>query len=496
VNRLGMDPTRYRPRETFDSPYLTTNNGAPVYNNQESLTVGPRGPVLLEDYHFVEKLAQFDRERIPERVVHARGIVAKGYFEVTDDITDLTSADLFRAVGVRTPVAVRFSTVTHSRHSPETLRDPRGFATKFYTREGNWDLVGNNFPVFFIRDGIKFPDLIHAFKPNPRTERQEWWRIFDFLSHHPESCHMLTFHLDDVGIPKNYRTMIGSGVNTFRLINKEGKDTYVKFHWVPKLGEQSLLDDEAEIVGGKDFSHATHDLIESIDAGDYPEYTMCIQTMDPATENDYDFDPLDDTKIWPEDMFPKRPVGRLVLNKNVDNFFLESEQIAFCPGVMVPGIYASDDKMLQTRIFSYSDTQRHRLGPNYLMLPINAPKCSYHNNHHDGFMNFMHRQSEINYLPSTYDRVKTVANYHFPKATISGSRTKSCILKENNFKQPGDRFRSWDPARQERFIKRVADRLNEKKCSPEVRSIWLNYWSQCDANLGSRLAQLVKTSSL
>ncbi|GJD10559.1 Catalase isozyme 1 [Galdieria sulphuraria] len=445
-----MDPTRYRPRETFDSPYLTTNNGAPVYNNQESLTVGPRGPVLLEDYHFIEKLAQFDRERIPERVVHARGIVSKGYFEVTDDITDLTCADLFRAVGVRTPVAVRFSTVTHSRHSPETLRDPRGFATKFYTREGNWDLVGNNFPVFFIRDGIKFPDLIHAFKPNPRTERQEWWRIFDFLSHHPESCHVLTFHLDDVGIPKNYRTMIGSGVNTFSRNN----------------------------------------------AGDYPEYTLCIQTMDPAAENDYDFDPLDDTKIWPEDMFPKRPVGRLILNKNVDNFFLESEQIAFCPGVMVPGIYASDDKMLQTRMFSYSDTQRHRLGPNYLMLPINSPKCSYHNNHHDGFMNFMHRQSEINYLPSTYDRVKTVANYHFPKATISGSRTKGCILKENNFKQPGDRFRSWDPARQERFIKRVAERLNERKCSPEVRSIWLNYWSQCDANLGSRLAQLVKTSSL
>ncbi|KAA8496074.1 Catalase isozyme 2 [Porphyridium purpureum] len=491
-----MDPTKYRPRETFDAAHWTTNAGAPVVNNMNSLTVGPRGPILLEDYHLLEKLANFDRERIPERVVHARGATAKGFFETTADISGLTCADLFRGVGVKTPVALRFSTVVHSRHSPETLRDPRGFAVKFYTREGNWDMVGNNMPVFFIRDGIKFPDMVHAFKPNPRTEDQEWWRILDFLSHHPESCHMLTFLLDDVGIPKNYRMMKGAGVHTFRFVNKAGKATYVKFHWLPKAGEHSLLDDEAAKVVGDDFSHATHDLIRSIEQGNFPEWTLCIQTMDPATENNYDFDPLDVTKTWPEDKFPLQPVGRLVLNRNVDNQFLENEQIAFSPALVVPGITYSDDKLLQTRLFSYVDTQRYRLGANYLQLPINAPKNAHHNNHFDGALNPMHREGEVNYFPSKFDKVREAPHHPAPRTMASGERVKCVIEKENNFQQPGERFRTWDAARQERFVGRVSDALNAPRVTNELKTIWLGYWTQCDANLGKALSQRVKMQSM
>jgi len=250
-------------------------------------------------------------------------------------------------------------------------------------------------PVFFIRDGMKFPDMVHAFKPNPKTNLQENWRIVDFFSHHPESMHMFTFLFDDVGIPLNYRHMEGFGVNTYTLINRAGKPHLVKFHWKPTCGVKCLLDDEAVTVGGTCHSHATKDLYDSIAAGNYPEWKLYIQTIDPDHEDKFDFDPLDVTKTWPEDIIPLQPVGRMVLNKNIDNFFAENEQIAFCPAIIVPGIHYSDDKLLQTRIFSYADTQRHRLGPNYLMLPVNAPKCAHHNNHHDGFMNFMHRDEEV-----------------------------------------------------------------------------------------------------
>jgi len=486
-----MDPYKYRPSSQYDTPFWTTNTGAPVWNNNSSLTVGARGPVLLEDYHLVEKLAQFDRERIPERVVHARGMSAKGFFEVTHDISHLTCADFLRAPGVQTPLIVRFSTVIHERGSPETLRDPRGFAVKFYTREGNFDMVGNNFPVFFIRDGIKFPDMIHALKTNPKNHIQENWRIMDFFSNIPESCNMFTFLFDDIGIPADYRHMEGFGVHTFKLINKVGKETYVKFHWKPTCGVKSLLEEEAVMVGGANHSHATKDLYDSIASGNYPEWKLMIQTMNPADENKFDFDPLDDTKIWPEDMFPLQPVGRMVLNKNIDNFFAENEQLAFGPGVIVPGIYYTDDKMFQTRIFSYSDTQRHRLGPNYLMLPVNAPKCAHHNNHHEGFMNFMHRDEEVNYFPSRFDPVRHAERTPLPQNRISGVRDKVTIAKENNFQQPGVRFRSWDPARQDRFIKRFVEALSDPRVTHEIRSVWLSYWSQADKTLGQRMASLL-----
>lgn len=483
-----MDPAKFRPSSAHNTPYWTTNSGAPVWNNNNSLTVGARGPILLEDYHLVEKLANFDRERIPERVVHARGASAKGFFEVTHDISHLTCADFLRAPGVQTPLIVRFSTVIHERGSPETLRDPRGFAVKFYTREGNFDMVGNNMPVFFIRDGMKFPDMVHSLKPNPKNHIQESWRFMDFFSHHPEALNMFTFLFDDVGIPLNYRHMEGFGVHTFKLLNREGRETLVKFHWKPTCGVKCLLEDEAVVVGGSNHSHATKDLYDAIAAGNYPEWTLFIQTMDPADEDKFNFDPLDVTKIWPENIFPLQPVGRMVLNRNPDNFFNENEQIAFCPAVVVPGITYSDDKLLQTRIFSYPDTQRHRLGPNYLMIPVNQPKCAFHNNHHDGFMNIMHRDEEVNYFPSRFDPVRNSEKTPVSGAVVSGKREKMVIAKENNFQQPGERYRSWDPARQERFLNRQTENLSDPRCTKELRKIWIGYFSQMDASLGQKLA--------
>lgn len=310
----------------------------------------------------------------------------------------------------------------------------------------------------------------------------------DFFSHVPESCNMFTFLFDDIGIPADYRHMEGFGVHTFKLINKAGKETYVKFHWKPTCGVKNLLDDEAVLVGGANHSHATQDLYDSIAAGNFPEWKLMIQTMNPADENKFEFDPLDDTKIWPEDRFPLQPVGRMVLNRNIDNFFAENEQLAFCPGVIVPGIYYSDDKMFQTRIFSYSDTQRHRLGPNYLMLPVNAPKCAHHNNHHEGFMNFMHRDEEVNYFPSRFDPVRHSERVPISQSRLAGVREKAVIPKENNFQQAGERFRSFDPARQDRFIKRIVELLSDPRVTQEVRSVWFSYWMQCDRTLGQRIA--------
>ncbi|VAI53359.1 unnamed protein product [Triticum turgidum subsp. durum] len=430
-----MDPCKFRPSSSFDTKTTATNAGQPVWNDNEALTVGPRGPILLEDYHLLEKIAHFARERIPERVVHARGASAKGFFECTHDVTGLTCADFLRAPGARTPVIVRFSTVIHERGSPETIRDPRGFAVKFYTREGNWDLLGNNFPVFFIRDGIKFPDVIHAFKPNPKSH-------------------------------------------------------YVKFHWRPTCGVSCLMDDEATLVGGKNHSHATQDLYDSIDAGNFPEWKLFVQVIDPDDEDRFDFDPLDDTKTWPEDLVPLQPVGRLVLDRNVDNFFNENEQLAFGPGLVVPGIYYSDDKMLQCRVFAYADTQRYRLGPNYLMLPVNAPKCGFKNNHYDGAMNFMHRDEEVDYYPSRHAPLRHAEPASFPVPTrpVVGKREKTRIKKENDFVQPGERYRSWAPDRQDRFVRRFADALAHPKVSHELRVIWIDFLSKCDKSCGMKVA--------
>ncbi|MFP2959651.1 catalase [Myxococcus sp. 1LA] len=346
---------------------LTTRQGHPVSNNQSVRTVGARGPTTLENYHFLEKVTHFDRERIPERVVHARGAGAYGYLEAYGTVGDepvskYTRAKLFQKKGQRTPVFVRFSSVIHGGHSPETLRDPRGFAVKFYTEDGNWDLVGNNLKVFFIRDAMKFPDLVHAFKPDPVTHRQDTRRIFDFVSLSPEAMHMVTFLFSPWGIPASYRHMEGSGVNTYKWVNGQGEAVLVKYHWVPRQGVKNLLQVQAEAIQARNFNHATQDLYEAIARGEPPEWEFCVQLMSDGEHPELDFDPLDATKLWPEDAFPLRPVGRMVLDRNPVDYFAEVEQAAFGTGVLVDGLDFSDDKLLQGRTFSYSDTQRYRVG--------------------------------------------------------------------------------------------------------------------------------------
>ena len=337
---------------------LTNRQGQPVYDNQNVKTVGERGPTVLENYNFLEKITHFDRERIPERVVHARGAGAHGYFEAYGKIGDepaskYTRAKLFQQKGKITPTFVRFSTVIHGGNSPETLRDPRGFAIKFYTEDGNWDLVGNNLKIFFIRDPLKFPDVVHAFKPDPVTNRQDPERIFDFISQTPEATHMITWLFSPWGIPASYRFMEGSGVNTYKMVNRDGVAHLVKYHWVPKQGVKLLTQAQAEQIQAKNFNHATEDLYSAIEKGDYPEWELRVQLMSDDEHSELDFDPLDPTKIWPQDKFPWLPAGRMVLNKNPINYFASVEQAAFGTGVLVDGLDFSEDKLLQGRTLSY-----------------------------------------------------------------------------------------------------------------------------------------------
>ncbi|HEY2401410.1 MAG TPA: catalase [Steroidobacteraceae bacterium] len=373
---------------------LTTNQGVPVADNQNSLKAGLRGPALLEDFILREKITHFDHERIPERIVHARGSGAHGYFECYKPLTDLTRASLFAEAGKRTPVFVRFSTVAGERGSTDTARDVRGFAVKFYTDEGNWDLVGNNIPVFFIQDAMKFPDLIHAAKPEPHhqmpqaaTAHDTFW---DFVSLMPESTHMLMWIMSDRAIPRSYRMMQGFGVHTVRLVNAAGESRFVKFHWTPVAGTHSLAWDEAVKISGADPDFHRRDLWEAIEAGAYPEWELGIQVFTEKQADQFSFDILDATKIVPEELVPLRPVGRLVLNRNPDNFFAETEQVAFCTAHIVPGLDFTNDPLLAGRIHSYVDTQITRLGgPNFHEIPINAPVAQVHNNQRDG----LHRQA-------------------------------------------------------------------------------------------------------
>jgi catalase len=373
---------------------LTTNQGVQVADNQNSLKAGLRGPTLMEDFILREKITHFDHERIPERVVHARGSAAHGYFECYAPLADVTQAHLFSEAGLRTPVFVRFSTVAGERGSADTVRDTRGFAVKFYTQQGNWDLVGNNIPVFFIQDAMKFPDLVHAVKPEPHhgmpqasSAHDTFW---DFMSLMPESVHHTLWVMSDRGIPRSYRTMQGFGVHTFRLVNAEGESVFVKFHWLPLAGTHSLVWDEAVKIAGADADFHRRDLWESIEAGNFPAYELALQVFTEAQAGQFSFDVLDPTKLVPEELVPLRAVGRMVLNRNPDNFFAETEQVAFCAAHVVPGIDFSNDPLLQGRIHSYMDTQISRLGgANFHEIPVNAPLAQVHNNQRDG----LHRQA-------------------------------------------------------------------------------------------------------
>ncbi|MBP5968278.1 MULTISPECIES: catalase HPII [Pseudomonas] len=398
--------------ETFRSDAtgqaLRTNQGVKVADNQNTLKVGERGPSLLEDFIMREKITHFDHERIPERIVHARGTGAHGFFQAYENHAALTKAGFLQDPGKKTPVFVRFSTVQGPRGSGDTVRDVRGFAVKFFTDEGNFDLVGNNMPVFFIQDAIKFPDFVHAVKPEPHNEiptggsaHDTFW---DFVSLVPESAHMVIWAMSDRAIPKSLRSMQGFGVHTFRLINAEGKSRFVKFHWRPTAGTCSLVWDEAQKLAGKDTDYHRRDLWEAIEMGDYPEWELGVQIIEEEKEHDFDFDILDPTKLIPEEIVPITPLGKMTLNRNPDNFFAETEQVAFCPGHIVPGIDFSNDPLLQGRLFSYTDTQISRLGgPNFHELPINRPVAPFHNGQRDAQHRTTIDKGRASYEPNSID---------------------------------------------------------------------------------------------
>lgn len=488
-----------KPNGNLPGPTLTTRQGHVVPDNQNNRTVGDRGPTVLENYHFLEKISHFDRERVPERVVHARGAGAHGYFEsygtVGDEpITKFTRAKLFNTKGKRTPVFVRFSTVIHGGHSPETLRDPRGFSVKFYTEDGNWDLVGNNLQIFFIRDALKFPDVIHAFKPDPVTNRQDSKRIFDFISLSPEATHMITWLFSPWGIPASYRQMRGSGVHAYKWVNDEGEGILVKYHWIPKAGEKNLTQAEAQKIQATNFNHATEDLYNAIDSGDFPEWELQVQLMDDHDHPDLPFDPLDATKIWPPEQFPLIPIGKMVLDRNPANYFAEVEQVAFGTGVLVDGMDFSDDKLLQGRTFSYSDTQRYRIGANYLQLPINQPKnVTVSTNQMDGQMAYHVDSLEsggnphVNYEPTGLGGAqegKRGGKPHTP--FVSGHVVQQTISRRADFLQAGERWRAFEDWERDELVSNLVSALLD--CDQATRERMVGNLLQADAEYGKRVA--------
>jgi len=498
-NGNGQNGTGAPDAEQQDAPVLTTRQGHPVVDNKNNRTVGDRGPTVLENYHFLEKISHFDRERIPERVVHARGAGAHGYFETYGTVGDepverYTRARVFSGKGKRTPLFVRFSSVIHGGHSPETLRDPRGFSVKFYTEAGNWDLVGNNLQIFFIRDAMKFPDVVHAFKPDPVTNRQDPRRIFDFISLTPEATHMITWLFSPWGIPANYREMRGSGVHAYKWVNENGEAMLVKYHFIPKGGERNLTQQQANEIQATDFNHATGDLYDAIARGDFPEWELQVQLISDDEHPELDFDPLDPTKVWPPEQFPLRPVGRMVLDRNPVNYFAEVEQVAFGTGVLVDGLDFSDDKLLQGRTFSYSDTQRYRVGPNYLQLPINAPKTHVATNQRDGQMTYRvdgveaGENPSVNYEPSARNGLVTAQPTGKPHTPfVSGHVVRQTIARESNFSQAGERWRAFQDWERDELVSNLVGALSQ--CGTDIQQRMLWYFSQADAEYGRRVAE-------
>jgi len=481
---------------------LTGNQGVKISDDQNSLRAGPRGPTLMEDFHLREKITHFDHERIPERIVHARGAAAHGVFQVYEDLSDLTMAGLLTDPSRRTPVFVRFSTVAGSRGSTDCARDVRGFAVKFYTDEGVWDLVGNNMPVFFIQDAIKFPDLIHAVKPEPNNEipqaasaHDTFW---DFVSLTPESAHMLMWLMSDRALPRSFAMMEGFGVHTFRLVNAAGKSRFVKFHWKPIKGVKSLVWDEAQKISGKDSDFHRRDLFEAIERGDYPEWELGLQVVEEKDEFKFDFDLLDPTKIIPEELVPVRRVGRMTLNRNPDNFFAETEQVAFHTGHIVPGIDFTNDPLLQGRLFSYIDTQLRRVGPNFAELPINRPLNPVHNNQRDAMARVTINKGRVSYFPN---RLGGGCPMHSPEAAdafvsyaekVDGAkiRVRSDSFSDH-FSQATQFWNSMSDWEQEHIADAFSFELNQVE-NEEVRHHVMN---ELLVNIADALAQAVSAQT-
>jgi catalase len=479
---------------------LTTDDGHLINSTDNSLKAGTRGPTLLEDFHFQEKLTSFDRERIPERVVHARGSGAHGYFQPYASMAEFTKAKFLQDPSVKTPVFVRFSTVAGSRGSSDSVRDVRGFSVKFYTEDGNYDIVGNNIPVFFIQDAIKFPDIIHAVKSEPDNEipqastaHPSFW---DFISLVPESMHMIMWILSDRTIPRNFRTMEGFGVHTFRWVNAEGKSRFIKYHWKPVAGVHSNLFDEAQKIAGKDPDFHRRDLWESIEKGNYPEFELGVQIIEEEDEFKFDFDILDATKLIPEELVPVQPVGKMVLNRNPDNFFAETEQVTFRPSNVVAGIDFSDDPLLQGRLFSYHDTQLHRLGsPNFVHLPINRPVCPFHNNNQDGRMQMEVKTSRVNYSPNSLGNNLPVPAseeeggfVHFPERVEGHKIRERSPSFADHFSQATLFWNSLSMIERDHLVEAAHFELGKVK-DKNVQERMLDRFNHVDHELAKRIAQ-------
>lgn len=439
---------------------LTTTNGAPVADNQNSLSAGPRGPLLLQDFHLLEKLAHQNRERIPERTVHAKGWGAYGTFKVTHDITKYSKASIFSKVGKETPLILRFSTVAGEQGAADAERDVRGFAIKFYTDEGNWDLVGNNTPVFFVRDPLKFPDFIHTQKRHPKTNMRSPTAMWDFWSLSPESLHQVTILMSDRGLPTDVRHVDGFGSHTFSFINAEGVRHWVKFHFKSQQGHKHWTNAEAAAVVGRTRESTQEDLFGALEAGNFPRWTMYVQVMTEEQAKHTSYNPFDLTKVWPHGEFPLIEVGVLELNRNPDNYFAEIEQLALAPKNIVPGIGFSPDKMLQARIFSYADAHRYRLGTHYEHLPVNAPKCPVHHYHKDGAMRFFQNDtgnSNVYYEPNSFDGPAEDKRFAEPPLALEGAADRFNHRDGNDdYTQPGNLFRLMNAEQQGRLMDNIA----------------------------------------
>eukprot|EP01062_Namystynia_karyoxenos_P016442 TRINITY_DN15_c1_g1_i1.p1 TRINITY_DN15_c1_g1~~TRINITY_DN15_c1_g1_i1.p1 ORF type:complete len:567 (+),score=188.29 TRINITY_DN15_c1_g1_i1:74-1702(+) len=500
----GALPALLAAASAAQAAVYTTNAGAPVDNARHSLTVGARGPTLLQDHLLVERIQVHNRERVPERNMHARGSTAKGHFRLTQDWSNLTMAKVFHRAGKTTPIAVRFSTTIHGLASPEWLRDPCGFALKLYTEEGNYDIVGLNYPIFFLRDGLRFPDMGRALKPSPLSGAVEWWRRWDYFVNYPESTQMFTWLLDDIGIPTTWRHMDGWGMHTYKWVSAEGKETWVRYTWDSHAcrkplsqgcGFQSDEDAEKEF-----FSYRTVDIHDTIARGEPAKWTLYVQTLDPSDRQligRLGIDPLDVTREWDPAVLPLREVGEFSLTENPVTQFLENEQIAFAPSRMVPGVEPSDDQLLQARLFAYVDAQRYRLGVNNQMLPINRPQCPYVDQHFDGAMNFatdLRAQSRaagaVDYFPSAMDgSLEEAPAYPHESERVGGQKVREPIPPQrvSDFQQAGDRYRGMDAARQDRLAHRIALTLTGDRLSTRVRDAVLGNMKQVDTGLERRI---------
>ena len=470
------------------SKILTTASGAPVADNQNSRSAGPRGPLLLDDFHLIEKLAHFNRENIPERRVHAKGSGAYGTFTVTRDITQYTSARLFESIGKQTETFLRFSTVGGERGSADTERDPRGFAVKFYTEEGNWDIVGNNTPVFFIRDPLKFPDFIHTQKRHPQTNLKNAQMMWDFWSHSPEALHQVTILFSDRGIPDGYRHMHGFGSHTYSLLSADGRRTWVKWHFKTQQGIKNLAPADAARIAGTDPDYAQRDLFEAIDRGDYPRWTVCIQVMSEEEAANRAENPFDVTKTWSQKDYPLIEVGVLELNRNPLNYFAEVEQAAFGPSNMVPGVGLSPDRMLQGRVFAYADAHRYRIGTNHQHLPVNAPRSPVHSYQRDGAMTMGSYGSAPNYEPNSYaDAPKQSPRHAEPALALNGAADRYDHREDNDYySHAGALFRLMNAEQQALLINNIAGTL--KGVSEDVVQRQLQHFFKADPAYGEGIA--------